>query len=266
MRLAAKWIGASAAAAALLAVASAAQAQPADAARDEEARNLFQAGRVAFSDGRYDDALSYFEKAYELSGRPELLYNVGTAADRLRRTEQAVAAFEQFLAEVPEDAANRKEVESRVGLLKQELEERRLREEELARREAESAARSEEAPPPPSYGPFEGRRFTWVALGLSAAAAGAATYFFIDQRRAYDRLLEGCGAPGSICTQEDIDASGGPRSITLYRAFLGVSLGALATAFVLYVLESPARRDAKREKKNLALDVGPGSVMLRGKF
>jgi tetratricopeptide (TPR) repeat protein len=246
-----------------LAASSAALAQPADAARDEEARNLFQAGRVAFSDGRYDDALSYFEKAYELSGRPELLYNVGTAADRPRRTEQAVAAFEQFLAEVPEDAANRKEVESRVGLLKQELEERRLREEEIARREAESAARAEEAPPP-SYGPFEGRRFTWVALGLSAAAAGVSTYFFIDQRRAYDGLVAGCGA-SNTCTQEDIDASGGLRSITLYRAFLGVSLGALATAFVLYVLESPARRDAKREKK-VALDVGPGSVMLRGRF
>jgi tetratricopeptide (TPR) repeat protein len=262
--VAAKWIGAWAAAAALLTVESAAQSQPTDPARDEEARNLFQAGRVAFSDGRYDDALSYFEKAYELSGRPELLYNVGTAADRLRRTEEAVAAFEKFLAEVPEDAANRKEVESRVGLLKQELEERRQREEELARREAESEARAEEAPPK-HYGPFEGRRFTWVALGLSAAAAGAATYFFIDQRRAYDRLQADCGAAGT-CTQEHIDASGGPRSITLYRTFLGVSLGALATTFVLYVLESPARRDAKREKKNLALDVGPGSVMLRGRF
>jgi tetratricopeptide (TPR) repeat protein len=52
---------------------------------DEEARALFQAGRRAFADARYEDALDRFRSAYELSHRPELLYNIGHAADRLRR-------------------------------------------------------------------------------------------------------------------------------------------------------------------------------------
>ncbi len=87
--------------------------------RDEEARQLFQAGRLAFSDGRFEDALSYFNRAYELSQRAQLLYNIGTAADRLRRNREALEAFELYLQKLP-TAENRREVESRVRLLRAE--------------------------------------------------------------------------------------------------------------------------------------------------
>ncbi|MCX7807199.1 MAG: tetratricopeptide repeat protein, partial [Deltaproteobacteria bacterium] len=83
------------------------KSSPADEAKDQEARALFQAGQVAFEDGRFEDALQYFRRSYELSGRPALLYNIGLAADRLRRDEEALSAFERYLAEVP-DARNRR--------------------------------------------------------------------------------------------------------------------------------------------------------------
>lgn len=63
-----------------------AQVEPSSDAVDQEARGLFEAGRAAFSDGRFDDALRYFRESFELSGRVELLYNIGTAADRLRES------------------------------------------------------------------------------------------------------------------------------------------------------------------------------------
>jgi len=88
--------------------------------QDEEARNLFQAGRVAFNDGRYDDAIRYFRQSHELSGRPVLLYNIGTAADRLRRNAEALEAFQGYLEAIP-DAPNRREVESRIRVLREQL-------------------------------------------------------------------------------------------------------------------------------------------------
>jgi tetratricopeptide (TPR) repeat protein len=100
-----------------------------DAAHDEEGRALFTAGRVAFDDGRFEDALGYFQRAYDLSHRPQLLYNIGAASDRLRRSQQAIDAFERYLAEVP-DAGNRREVEARVRLLREDaVREEREREE-----------------------------------------------------------------------------------------------------------------------------------------
>jgi len=87
-------------------------------ATDEEARLVFQAGTVAFEDGRFAEALDRFRTAYELSGRTQLLYNIGVSADRLRRDEEALAAFEQFLAESSADAEGVRDAEARVEILR----------------------------------------------------------------------------------------------------------------------------------------------------
>ena len=63
-----------------LAADAAAPALQAD--QDREARFLFEAGRTAYDAGRYREALGHFQHAYDLSQRPQLLYNVGQAADR----------------------------------------------------------------------------------------------------------------------------------------------------------------------------------------
>ena len=84
--------------------------------RDDEARMLFEAGRVAYSAGRFDDALGYFRRAYEISGRAVLLYNVGSAADKLRQDAVALDALRRYLEAVP-TAENREEVEARIRVL-----------------------------------------------------------------------------------------------------------------------------------------------------
>lgn len=86
------------------------------AQRDAEARQLFEAGRLAFDDARYEDALLRFRDAHRMSGRPELLYNIGQCLDRLRRDSEAAETFEQYLAASP-DAPNRHEVQQRLEIL-----------------------------------------------------------------------------------------------------------------------------------------------------
>jgi hypothetical protein len=87
---------------------------------DQEARRLFEAGSVAFEDAHYEAALDLFRRAHALSGRPTLLFNIGHAADRLRRDRDAVDAFEAYLRELPQ-AANRREVEVRLSVLRRQL-------------------------------------------------------------------------------------------------------------------------------------------------
>jgi len=97
-----------------------AQAQDDATDPDLQARVEFEVGRTAFDERHYDDALAAFERSYALSARPQLLYNIGQAADRLRRDARALAAFEQFLAEVPETPL-RVAVEERIVLLRAAL-------------------------------------------------------------------------------------------------------------------------------------------------
>lgn len=63
------------------------------------AHNL--AGRHAYLQAQDELALSAFEAAYAASGRTELLFNVGLAADRLRADEKAIASYEAFAAAMP---------------------------------------------------------------------------------------------------------------------------------------------------------------------
>lgn len=85
--------------------------------RDAEARRLFETGNEAFSDGHFELAASAFERAYELSGRAPLLFNVGAAYDRLLRADEAIRAYEAYLEQVP-DASNRAFVLSRIETLR----------------------------------------------------------------------------------------------------------------------------------------------------
>jgi tetratricopeptide (TPR) repeat protein len=89
----------------------------ADGATEAEARALFAAGREAFDGGRYAVALSRWQESYKLSKRPELLYNLGLAYDRLRRDDEAVMAFEAFVTALPNDA-NVPEVRSRIQAIR----------------------------------------------------------------------------------------------------------------------------------------------------
>ncbi len=92
--------------------------QTATTSQDQEARMLFEAGRVAYAAGRFEDSLDYFQRAHAMSGRAVLLYNVGSAADKLRRDAVALDAFRRYLEAMP-TAENRSEVESRIHVLEQ---------------------------------------------------------------------------------------------------------------------------------------------------
>lgn len=97
--------------------ASTADTRTADPARDEKARQLFSAGVAAYSEGHYENALENYRLAFELSDRPQLLFNVGIAAERLRRDQEALDAFNEYLERVP-DADNRPFVEERIAVLR----------------------------------------------------------------------------------------------------------------------------------------------------
>lgn len=91
-------------------------APAASASHDAEARGIFLAGKAAYEDSRYEAALGHFKRAYELSQRPALLFNIGQAADKLRRDGEALEAFRAYLEQVP-DGEGAREAESRVRIL-----------------------------------------------------------------------------------------------------------------------------------------------------
>ncbi len=67
----------------------------------EEAKALYVAGNRAVAQGRWSDALVFFEKSYALSGVPAALFNVATTLRALGRHVEARDAFTQLLDKHP---------------------------------------------------------------------------------------------------------------------------------------------------------------------
>jgi tetratricopeptide (TPR) repeat protein len=101
-----------------------------ETADDAAAREYFERGRVAFEQADYEGALVYFRHAYRLSGRAALQYNIGVAADRLQREQEALEAFEYYLEET-ENPTREPEVRGRIEALQQSIAEKEATERAL---------------------------------------------------------------------------------------------------------------------------------------
>jgi len=220
---------------------------------DSEARGLFLAGEAAFEGGRFEEALEHFERAYELSGRPELLYNIGTTAERLRIDVRAIEAYESYLEEIPESSL-RANVEGRLRVLREQVERRRRE----ARQERVPQPREPEPvqPPPPAEGGSSGLGWGLAAAGFGLLAGGALSLGLAAASRSAATDVD----EGTPWLEVADDAERADR-----RA--GIGIGLLAVGAVLgtvgLVLVMRAGGDDDDE---VALRVGPAHLSIEGSF
>lgn len=161
--------------------------EPAAGGADEEARAVFQRGREAYARGEYEPALAAFRQAYELSGRAELQFNIGQAADRLRHDREARDAFEAYLRALP-DAANRVEVEARLRVLR----------EEIARDDALRAQAAASGAPPPHESSVVDEWWFWTIVGVAVVGAGVGIGFAVGSREELAAPTPGDVGPGGV--------------------------------------------------------------------
>jgi tetratricopeptide (TPR) repeat protein len=223
---------------------TAAQQTPDDAA----AREYFELGRSAFEEADYEGALVYFRHAYRLSHRGELQYNIGVAADRLQREEEALEAFENYLAE-SEDAAREAEVQERISALRQSIAER-----EATERALEEATIRYQTPARNGTTNDGARVRTSAIIGASAlAAVGVA---------GVAAMSVGLARSGS-CSREVSGTCVTENSATAWTwVYGGIGIAALAGSATWLTLS--AKRG--REKRQTQISVSPTGLMVSGMF
>ena len=69
--------------------------------------NLYRQGNVFFSQGKYQDAISYYDKALSInSSNINALYNKGLALDQLGKLDDAISNYDKVLAITPNDTSS----------------------------------------------------------------------------------------------------------------------------------------------------------------
>ena len=219
-----------------------------ETADDAAAREYFERGRAAFEQADYEGALVYFRHAYRLSGRAALQYNIGVAADRLQREQEALEAFEFYLAET-ESPTREGEVRGRIDALRQSLAEKAATEralEEAAIR-YEAIAREQEM--------SDGVRVPRSAIigGSVLAAAGVA---------GVAAMSVGLAQNGS-CSNEVAGQCTTQSSATAWTyVYGGLGIAALAGSATWFAIG--AKRT--KEKRTTEVSLLPMGLMVSGSF
>jgi tetratricopeptide (TPR) repeat protein len=224
-----------------------ASAQAPSEADDLEARSLYEAGARAYDSGRYDRALDYFRRAYELSGRAALLFNVGQAAEHLRLDREALEAYERYLAAGPEPAV-RAQVEARVAILHGILDAP-----DDAPAQAAPSETAAEAPPPSAEVPAT----AWVvAIGGAIVAAGGAVLIAVSQVEgaAVRDAPDGSAWPAYAGR---VDAANALLGVGIATAIVGAVAGTIGVVWI--ATASGAGGEAR-------VALGPGGVSVAGRF
>ncbi|MEZ4239497.1 MAG: hypothetical protein R3F59_25735 [Myxococcota bacterium] len=163
----------------LLGTASAApEVTPEDDARAQE---LFQEGDAHYAAGRYELAAQRFQEAYDLCGRPALLFNLANVYERLSQYETSADYLRRYL----DSGAARDIVSVRARLQRLEL---------AIAQEAASPPTPAPAPvqvvaasPPVEVPPPVSRPPTWptvaLAAGAGVATASAVTFGLLTQQQ-----------------------------------------------------------------------------------
>lgn len=249
----------------LLIVPGAASAQDGseDAALDpdeDRARRHFDSGAAYYESGDYEDALREWQRAYELSGRPALLYNLYLAYQGLADLDNALVHLERFLGEV-EEIANRSALERRLEHLRRRVAERSS---EAEPPQASGEASEIDPAPPPSRADNDDLNVGAV-VGFSVAGVGlvGALVFGIMT------VIEDGNLADAPCSPEAGGAGCGDDTLAALSAFAlvtDVSFGVALAGAVLGVAFLIAGTGGDEEQARLAPWITPtaGGVTLRG--
>jgi tetratricopeptide (TPR) repeat protein len=147
-----------------------ARAEPAAASSSSEAdaREAFARGRAAYDAGDFEAAAQAFERAYQLSGKAGLLYNLYLAFRDANRQAQAAEALRSYLARDP-DAPNRPQLEARLKALEAGLAERAA--------QVQAASSAEPVAPEPAPAAPQAAAPTESPVVLAPAAPTSAPYW-----------------------------------------------------------------------------------------
>ncbi len=138
-----------------------------------EAKQHFAAAQKLFESAHWAEALVQYQRSYELSKYPALLYKIALCQDQLGQYAEALDTYGKYL-ELDPQTDRRGGIEERVAKLQQLLAPPPPREEEPAPPVPVPMVVEKPAappPPPPPHTPAYKKWWVWTIVGVGVAGA-----------------------------------------------------------------------------------------------
>jgi tetratricopeptide (TPR) repeat protein len=226
-------------------------------ADDDSARLHFQAGAKDFSAGRFESALHSFTAAYELSARPQLLYNIALCEEELRRFGDAALHLRRFLEEV-DDVPHRAALERRIELLETAAAKQAEEEADAPELVDEEALRE----PPPEDRRAAVPPAAWASFGVGGAALVTGIALGTTGLTKKNGLESGCGATSS-CDRDEVERMERLGIVADVSFALAIAAAATGTALIFVLRE---REDDPAVAVSPWVTTGSAGVSIRGRF
>lgn len=167
---------------------------------DRRARHHFEAGTSYFDAGDNEAALREYQRAYELSRRPELFHNMSLVYESMGDFENAHSHLRRYLDEAA-NVQDRHAHEGRLVTLEERIEEQRRRraDEEAREREREARLAQERSDVPDADEASVLPLPTWISWGVGAAGLATFGIFGALTIAEDSRLADEC-LPARMCS------------------------------------------------------------------
>lgn len=178
----------------------------AQSSSDDLARRHFESGAAYLEESDYDHALEAFQKAYDLSKRPEILLNIATVRERKAELQPAVDALNRFLAEAKPNDDHIDAVKLRIQNLQKRIADEKAKAAPIPTFAPAASATAVPAPtpgpttaaavtdptPPPAPSVPRSRLPAFISFGVGGVAAGAAVVTGIIASADYNDAKNSC--------------------------------------------------------------------------
>jgi tetratricopeptide (TPR) repeat protein len=206
-------------------------------AQPTEAERYYAEGQKAYEDRRYDDAIAAWQKSYDLSHLPGLVFNLAQAYRLHGDCSRAVASYRKFVQLDPASGQR----DAAEGFVK-ELEP--CHDKPAPAKDTTEPKQVAVSPPPPPRPHVDtlvvddggGKRLVGVVATIAGAATIATGVYFGNQARSLgDEVRAACMMGCAYSTVADKDTTG-RRDERLQWILYGAGGAALVTGGVLYWL------------------------------
>jgi len=221
-------------------------------AQKDEVKLHYQRATRAYDLQKYLEAIDEYQKAYEISGDPPMLYNIAQAYRLADQPGEAVRYYRRFLQRMP-NARNREDVERKIAD-QEKLAEQRKKVEPVAPPPSTTPTKPPpivevkpppptitpstppEAPPAPPIAPEPSNTRAivgWILIGVGVAAGGIGGYEAYVAKQKSDQLTNASRMNAMKTFDPAVETAGKNANIAAIALGIGGTVLALTGIIVL---------------------------------